>query len=80
MLPCQEPQHLPNMSTPPLRGTGRLPNSRTPWNRPWSTPSPSRRSARDVSQHHGVWCHPLRYERLRLDAVESDVPPFGEMR
>ncbi|MFJ4840189.1 hypothetical protein [Streptomyces sp. NPDC088746] len=31
-----------------------------------------------VSQDHGVWRHPLRYERLRLDAVEADVPPFGE--
>ncbi|MEU9064905.1 ATP-dependent DNA ligase [Streptomyces sp. NPDC048430] len=34
----------------------------------------------DVSQDHGVWRHPLRYERLRMDAAEFDVPPFGEMR
>ncbi|MFE5240446.1 MULTISPECIES: hypothetical protein [unclassified Streptomyces] len=32
----------------------------------------------DVSQDHGVWRHPLRYERFRLDADEADVPPFGE--
>ncbi|MEV5864295.1 ATP-dependent DNA ligase [Streptomyces sp. NPDC052071] len=32
----------------------------------------------DVSQDHGVWRHPLRYERLRLDASEVDVPQFGE--
>ncbi|MFC8226280.1 ATP-dependent DNA ligase [Streptomyces sp. NPDC057287] len=32
----------------------------------------------DVSQDHGVWRHPLRYERLRLDAVEADVQQFGE--
>nr|WSS73167.1 hypothetical protein OG491_35075 [Streptomyces sp. NBC_01175] len=32
----------------------------------------------DVSQDHGVWRHPLRYERLRLDATDADVPPFGE--
>ncbi|MFJ9061982.1 hypothetical protein [Streptomyces sp. NPDC102409] len=27
----------------------------------------------DVSQGHGVWRPPLRYERLRLDATEADV-------
>lgn len=27
----------------------------------------------DVSQGHGVWRPPLRYERLRLDAAEADV-------
>ncbi|MFG2590298.1 hypothetical protein [Streptomyces sp. NPDC048438] len=29
-----------------------------------------------MSQGHGVWRHPLRYERLRLDATETDVPPL----
>ncbi|WP_371606844.1 ATP-dependent DNA ligase (plasmid) [Streptomyces sp. NBC_01213] len=28
----------------------------------------------DVSQDHGVWRHPVRYERLRLDATDADVP------
>ncbi|MEV5864302.1 ATP-dependent DNA ligase [Streptomyces sp. NPDC052071] len=28
----------------------------------------------DVSQDHGVWRHPLRYERLRLDATDAHVP------
>ncbi|MFF6937639.1 ATP-dependent DNA ligase [Streptomyces sp. NPDC008312] len=32
----------------------------------------------DTSQDHGVWRHPLRYERLRPDAADTDVPPFGE--
>ncbi|MFJ4126066.1 ATP-dependent DNA ligase [[Kitasatospora] papulosa] len=32
----------------------------------------------DVSQDHGVWRHPLRYERLRLDTDAVDVPQFGE--
>ncbi|MFD4899147.1 ATP-dependent DNA ligase [Streptomyces sp. NPDC058411] len=31
-----------------------------------------------TAQDHGVWRHPLRYERLRLNATEADVPPFGE--
>jgi hypothetical protein len=32
----------------------------------------------DVSQDHGVWRHPLRYERLRLDTVAADVPLLDE--
>ncbi|MFH8760594.1 ATP-dependent DNA ligase [Streptomyces atroolivaceus] len=32
----------------------------------------------DVSQDHGVWRHPLRYERLRLDATDADVPQYGD--
>ncbi|MGK5631763.1 hypothetical protein [Streptomyces sp. URMC 123] len=25
----------------------------------------------------GVWRHPLRHTRLRLDVAVTDVPPFG---
>ncbi|MEV0874755.1 hypothetical protein AB0I86_26770 [Streptomyces sp. NPDC049950] len=32
----------------------------------------------DVSQDHGVWHHPLRYERLRLDTTDADVPLLDE--
>ncbi|MEV5295405.1 hypothetical protein AB0K64_29790 [Streptomyces sp. NPDC053741] len=32
----------------------------------------------DMSQDPGVWRHPLRYERLRPDAADTDIPPFGE--
>ncbi|WP_329201897.1 MULTISPECIES: hypothetical protein [unclassified Streptomyces] len=28
----------------------------------------------------GVWRHPLRFKRLRLDVVAGDVPGFGEGR
>ncbi|MFE1189966.1 ATP-dependent DNA ligase [[Kitasatospora] papulosa] len=30
----------------------------------------------DVSQDHGVWRHPLRYERIRTDLMPSDTPLF----
>ncbi|WP_405689457.1 hypothetical protein [Streptomyces sp. NBC_01185] len=34
----------------------------------------------DVLQDRGVWRHPLRYERLRLDVAEADVLLLGERR
>jgi hypothetical protein len=32
----------------------------------------------DTAQAGGVWRHPLRYERLRLDATATDVLPPQE--
>ncbi|MER7338947.1 hypothetical protein ABT403_14045 [Streptomyces sp. NPDC000075] len=26
---------------------------------------------------HGVFRHPLRFQRIRLDVTAGDVPPFG---
>ncbi|MFJ6852976.1 hypothetical protein ACIQM3_21025 [Streptomyces sp. NPDC091271] len=53
-------------------------NSRTPLEPVPVTPVLVAEFSADVSQDHGVWRHPLRYERLRLDAAEADVPRFGE--
>ncbi len=33
--------------------------------------------AADTAQDRGVWRHPVRVARLRLDIAVSDVPPFG---
>jgi ATP-dependent DNA ligase len=33
--------------------------------------------AADTAQDSGVWRHPVRVARLRLDLAVSDVPPFG---
>ncbi|MEV5296230.1 ATP-dependent DNA ligase [Streptomyces sp. NPDC053741] len=53
-------------------------NSRTPLEPVLADPVLVAETSADVSQDHGVWRHPLRYERLRLDADAADVPPFGE--
>ncbi|MDQ0798297.1 ATP-dependent DNA ligase [Streptomyces sp. B1I3] len=53
-------------------------NSRTPLEPVLVAPVLVAEISADVSQDHGVWRHPLRYERLRLDASEADVPQFGE--
>lgn len=31
----------------------------------------------DTAQDHGVWRHPVRFARLRLDVALEDVPRFG---
>lgn len=43
-------------------------------------PRPGCGGRRRASQDHGVWRHPLRCERLGLDATEADVPTFLETR
>ncbi|MFG2590291.1 hypothetical protein [Streptomyces sp. NPDC048438] len=53
-------------------------NSRTPLEPVLVAPVLVAEISADVSQDHGVWRHPLRFERLRLDATEADVAPFGE--
>ncbi|MFJ8755311.1 hypothetical protein ACIREO_39290 [Streptomyces sp. NPDC102441] len=53
-------------------------NSRTPLEPDLVAPALVAEISVDVSQDHGVWRHPLRYERLRLGVDEADVPPFGE--
>ncbi|WLQ69171.1 ATP-dependent DNA ligase [Streptomyces glycanivorans] len=53
-------------------------NSRTPLEPVLVAPALVAEFSADVSQDHGVWRHPLRYERLRLDATEADVPPVGD--
>ncbi|MFD4865230.1 hypothetical protein [Streptomyces sp. NPDC058412] len=35
-------------------------------------------SADRAIDHDGVYCHPLRFQRLRLDVGFEDVPGFGE--
>nr|WSS66283.1 ATP-dependent DNA ligase [Streptomyces sp. NBC_01177] len=55
-------------------------NSRTPLEPILVAPVLVAEFSADVSQDHGAWRHPLRYERLRLDATDADVPPFGEER
>ncbi|WP_405657981.1 hypothetical protein OG379_00305 [Streptomyces sp. NBC_01166] len=55
-------------------------NSRTPLEPALVAPLLVAEFSADVSQDHGVWRHPLRYERLRLDTTEADVLPFGEMQ
>ena len=50
-------------------------NSRTPLEPVLVNPVLVAEISADVSQDHGAWRHPLRYERLRLDADEADVPP-----
>ncbi|WP_314254514.1 hypothetical protein [Streptomyces sp. DSM 40907] len=34
-------------------------------------------SADRAIDHGGIYRHPLRFQRLRLDATAEDVPPFG---
>ncbi|WP_331734934.1 ATP-dependent DNA ligase (plasmid) [Streptomyces sp. NBC_01166] len=53
-------------------------NSRTPLEPALVAPVLVAEFSADVSQDDGVWRHPLRYERLRLDATEADVPPVGD--
>ncbi|MEV3934221.1 hypothetical protein [Streptomyces sp. NPDC049944] len=52
-------------------------NSRTPLEPVLVDPVLVAEISADVSQDHGVWRHPLRYERLPLDAARADVLPFG---
>ncbi|MFF5728228.1 ATP-dependent DNA ligase [[Kitasatospora] papulosa] len=53
-------------------------NNRTPLEPALVAPVLVAEFSADVSQDRGVWRHPLRHERLRLDADEADVPLFGE--
>ncbi|MFH9616534.1 hypothetical protein [Streptomyces pratensis] len=61
------------MSASPRPGT-----AAPPWGRPLVAPVLVAEFSADVSQDDGVWRHQLRCERLRLDAAEAEVPPFGE--
>ncbi|WP_203184906.1 hypothetical protein [Streptomyces pratensis] len=53
-------------------------NSRTPLGSVLVGPVLVAEISADVAQYHGVWRQPLRYERLRLDAAQVEVPRFGE--
>ncbi|WP_329204529.1 hypothetical protein OG810_35705 [Streptomyces sp. NBC_01693] len=52
--------------------------SRTPLDPVLADPVVVAEFSADTSQDHGVWRHPLRFERIRPDAADTDVPPFGE--
>ncbi|MFJ8870411.1 ATP-dependent DNA ligase [Streptomyces sp. NPDC102473] len=53
-------------------------NSRTPLEPVLVDPDLVAEFSADVSQDHGVWRHPLRFERIRPDMAEAAVSLFGE--
>ncbi|WP_327299895.1 MULTISPECIES: hypothetical protein [unclassified Streptomyces] len=53
-------------------------NSRTPLDPVLVAPVLVAEISADVSQDHGVWRNPLRYERTRAEMHPTQVPKFGE--